>query len=354
MNSNDKRSIFSGEDRISISAAANKTLVYLDSNVWIDVAERFHNVAERCLNAVQTEKVLFPVSFSSVTEVIEQPTAAKRSHVATLMDDLSKGLCFRTSKELHEMEANLALPIILGASGIAIERQDILTWIVEFAARITVQFPPSWKQVDADKFTRLFAERPELRSVKWLVDHSPPNQMRLEYAELMGRYVEQMTAAIARSNSHYQHLAKDIRRKQFLLEERISAAKRVIIPLMSRNLLNFVGREDPFGSIAAIVNQVGEGGERRINQVMKAMPSLDLQCHIMAERACNHSRKAREQDFFDVEHAIVGGAYADFFATSDGNLFDLLTNRCSVSADQNCRVVRGVKGLEEVLNTIHS
>jgi succinate dehydrogenase flavin-adding protein (antitoxin of CptAB toxin-antitoxin module) len=311
-------------------------------------------VAQRCLNAVQTEKVLFPVSFSSVTEVIEQPTATKRAHVATLMDDLSKGLCFRSSKELHEMEANLALPIILGASEIAIERQEILTWIVEFAARITVQFPPSWKQADADKFTRLLAERPELRSVKWLVDHSPPNQMRLEYAESMGRYVEQMTTAIARSKSHYQHLAKDIRREQLLLEERLHVVKQLISPKMSKNLLRITGPEKLLDTIAAVLKQVGEGSKKRLEEIMKAMPSLDLQCHIMAERACNHSRKAREQDFFDVEHAIAGGAYADFFITSDGDLFDLLTNRCSVSADQNCRVVRGVKGLEDVLDTIHS
>jgi len=62
----------------------------------------------------------------------------------------------------------------------------------------------------------------------------------------------------------------------------------------------------------------------------------------------------REQDFYDVEHAIVDGAYADFFVTSDGNLFDLLTNRCSISAERNCHVVRGVKGLEEVLGEISS
>ncbi len=346
------RPIFSDQDRSAIRAAANKPLVYLDSCVWIDVAERFEDLSLHCRSLVHTGKVLFPVSFSTVTEVIEQPTAVKRSRVAALMDDLSKGLCFRTSKTIHEMEANLALPVILGASEIAFKREEILTWIAEFAARMTLRFPPSWNRAKADKFTRLLADRPELRSVKWLVDHSPPGQMGRENAERMERYVQEMTAMMARSLSHYQHLSKDARWKQLLLEERTSVVKRLISPTMSENLLNVVGQEKLLDTIAAIAKQLGEGGQHRLDQIMKAMPSLDLYCHIMAERGRNHSRKAYAQDFFDVEHAVVGGVYADFFVTSDGNLFDLLTQRCRISADRGCRVVRGVKGLKEAIKQV--
>ena len=214
------------------------------------------------------------------------------------MDDLSKGLCFRTSKTIHEMEANLALPVILGASEIAFKREEILTWIAEFAARMTLRFPPSWNRAKADKFTRLLADRPELRSVKWLVDHSPPGQMGRENAERMERYVQEMTAMMARSLSHYQHLSKDARWKQLLLEERTSVVKRLISPTMSENLLNVVGQEKLLDTIAAIAKQLGEGGQHRLDQIMKAMPSLDMYCHIMAERGRNHSRKAYAQDFF--------------------------------------------------------
>jgi hypothetical protein len=81
---------------------------------------------------------------------------------------------------------------------------------------------------------------------------------------------------------------------------------------------------------------------------------LDIYCHIIAERSRNHSRKVRPQDFFDVEHAVVGGIYADFFVTMDGNLFDLLTHRCGISARCGCRVLQGIKGLEEALTEIAS
>ena len=149
-------------------------------------------------------------------------------------------------------------------------------------------------------------------------------------------------------NSKYQPM----KAKRLLLEERISIVKERISPRMTESLLGAVGPEKLLATIRAISSQVGEGGEKRLAQIMKVMPSLDIQCHLMAERVSNHSRKPRKQDFFDVEHAIVGGAYADVFVTSDGNLFDLLTRRCRVSSDRGCRVARGVKGLEEALEQI--
>lgn len=346
------RTIFNHEDRSEIRLAACKPLVYLDSCIWIDIAERFEPLAQKCRSLVHADKALFPVSFSAVNEVLEQPTAEKRSRVAALMDELSKGVCFRPSDTIHQLEADLALPVILGAAQIGFKREEILTWIVEFAAKMNIQFPSSWNQADADKFTRLIAERPELRSVKWIVDHSPPGQVRLEHAERMERFVQGMKDATAKSLSHFQHLARDVRWKRLLLEERISVVKNRISPRMTKSLLSVVGPEKLLATIAAISSQVGEGGEQRLAQIMKVMPSLDIQCHFMAERVSNHSRKPRKQDFFDVEHAIVGGAYADVFVTSDGYLFDLLTRRCRVSSDRGCRVARGIKGLEEALTRI--
>lgn len=346
------RAVFNDEERNEIRLAARTPLVYLDSCVWIDIAERAEKLAQKCRSLVQSGKVIFPVSFPSVNEVIEQPTASKRSHVAEVMDELSKGICFRPSDTIHAFEADLALPFIMGSSQVGFEREAILTWIVEFAANMNVQFPPGWDQSDVEKFTRILGLTPELRSVKWIVDQSPPGQMRLQYTQTMERYVQGISDAIANSVSQYAHLAKDVRRKKLLLEERVSVVKRFISPRMTRNLLSMVGSERLLATIASITKQVGEGGEERLAQIMKAMPSLDIQCHIYAERASNHSRKPRKQDFFDLEHAIVGGAYADVFVTSDGNLFDLLTRQCRVSSERGCRVVRGIAGLEDALMQI--
>jgi hypothetical protein len=346
------RAVFYDEQRKAIRLEASKPLVYLDSCVWIDIAERFQPLSQRCRSLVQTGKVLFPVSFSAIQEVVEQPTATKRSRVAALLDELSRGVCFRPSGTIQKLEANLALPVTLGVAETRLKREEILTWIVEFAAKMNLQFPPSWNQSEANRFTRLLAARPEIRSVKWFVDHSPLGQMRSENAQRMERFVQGMEDAIAKSTSDYQHLAKDVRWKRLLFDERASVVENRISPVITKSLLNIVGPEKLLAMIGAISKQVGEGGDQRLIQIMKAMPSLDIQCHLMAERVSNHSRKPRKQDFFDVEHAVVGGAYADIFATSDGNLFDLLTRRCRVSTDRGCHVVRGATGLEEALGQI--
>jgi hypothetical protein len=349
-----KRPIFTELDRGAIRVAAAKPLIYLDSCVWIDLVEKTEDLLSQCVSLAKKGNAFFPLSFSTVHEVIEQPIAQKRARVASLMDDLSQGLCFRDSKTIHEMEANLALPVILGAAETAFHREKTLTWIVEFAGRMTLEFPPSWNDADADKFMGLMVNRTELRSVRWLVDNAPPGQMRRENVERMERFVGEMKALISRSLTEYQLLSKEMRWKRLLLDERTSIVQKIISPRMTKSLLQVVGPEMLLGTIKSISNKVGDGGVRRLDQIMKAMPSLDLYCQIMAERGRNYSRKPKAQDFFDVEHAIVGGVYSDFFVTADGNLYDLLTRQCKVSASRGCRVMRGVKGLQEILRQIVS
>jgi hypothetical protein len=161
-----------------------------------------------------------------------------------------------------------------------------------------------------------------------------------------------MTSMISRSLTDYNHLSKEMRWKRLLLDERISIVKKIISPRMTENLLQIVGPETLLDTITLITKKVGKGDLLRLEQIMQAMPSLDLNCHIMAERARNSSRKPKAQDFFDVEHAVVGGVYSDFFVTSDGNLYDLLTRQCKISANHGCRVVRGLKGLEATLRQV--
>jgi hypothetical protein len=183
------RPIFGELDRAAIREAATKPLVYLDSCIWIDLVEKEVNLLPECISLAQKGGALFPLSFSTVNEVLEQPTAEKRARVASVMDDLSQGLCFRDSTTIQKMESNLALPVILGTSETAIRREKTLTWIIEFAGSIAVEFPPSSNDADADKFMGFMVNGTELRSVRYLVDHMPPGQLRRENVERMERYV---------------------------------------------------------------------------------------------------------------------------------------------------------------------
>jgi hypothetical protein len=156
-----------------------------------------------------------------------------------------------------------------------------------------------------------------------------------------------MAAAISRSAAHFKSLPKELRRKRLLLEERVWLFKHVIIPRQSRELLRVFGP-----NMETSFKQVGEGSEERLEQMMRVMPSQDLFCHIMAERSGNYTPKVKEQDFHDVEHAIVPAVYADVFVTGDRHLLDLLTRRCDIPAARGCQIVQGVQGLREVLRSL--
>ncbi len=341
--------VFPDDDAVVI-ACARKRLVYLDSNIWIDIAERQQDVAELCRRAVCTGQATFPVSYWAVAEVIEQPNLTQRSHIAALMDELSEGISFRDRDDIWAMEAEAVLEVLLGRTGTPIGREKVLCPIVERLGRIEIEFPPGWNQSDAQEFIELVARRPELRSVRWLVDHLDIEKMQANHAQSKRKYVDKMSEAISRSAAYFGNVSKQLRRKRLLLEERVGLFKRVIIPCQSRELLRAFGPN--MDALNVFFKQVGEGSEERLEQGMRAMPSQDLFCHIMAEQTSNYARKVKEQDFHDVEHAIVPAVYGDLFVTGDCYLLDLLTRRCDIPAARGCQIVRGVQGLREVLKSL--
>jgi hypothetical protein len=347
--------LFNAEDRVAIAIAANKRLVYLDSNIWIGLAEdeNSQNVVGQCRQAVHTGKVLFPVSNPAVSEVFDQPNPAQRSQVAALMDELSQGICYLPTDTIYALEADLALGILLGQMVTPVSHEQTLSWVGEYLGIGNLDFSPEWNHEEAEKFTRQVAQGTELRTVKWLVEHLPVDEMRDRHAGFKKRYVEQMSAQIVRDTARVQLLDKNKRRQQILLDLRTCwAITKVVSPRITSNLLNVVGPEKLQDTIAAIGQKAGEGGEDRLMQMMMKMPSLDLSCQIFAEWLLNPTVPIEEQDFQDFEHAVVGGVYSDFFVTSDGYLFDLLATRCTVPNGNGCRIIRGIQGLADILQSI--
>ena len=347
--------LLNAEDRVAIATAANKRLVYLDSNIWIGLAEdeNSQNVVGQCRRAVHTGKILFPVSNPAVSEVFDQPNPTQRSQVATLMDELSQGICYLPTDTIYTLEADLAFGILLGQVVTAVDREQTLSWVGEYLGPQSLEFDSEFNQTDAERITRQIAQLPEYRSVQWLAKHLPVDEMRGHHAGFKKRYVEQMSAQIVRDTARVQLLDKNKRRQQILLDLRTCwAITKVVSPRITSNLLNVVGPEKLQDTFAAIGQKAGEDGEDRLMQMMMKMPSLDLSCQIFAEWLLNPTVPIEEQDFQDFEHAVVGGVYSDFFVTSDGYLFDLLTTRCTVPNGNGCRIIRGIQGLADILQSI--
>lgn len=321
--------LFNAADRAAIATAANKRLIYLDSNIWISLAEDegSQTVARQCQQAVQTGKVLFPTSNPAVSEVFEQPNRGQRLKVAELMDELGKGLCFFQTDVIHALEAGRAGDSLLNRAITPVGRDKTLSWVGEYLGPEILEFDSEWDQIDAENFTRQVAQSEGYRSVRWLAEHLPVDNMRKGHNQFKKHYVKGMSAEIVKDLVPIQLLDKNKRRKQVLFDLRHRAVIKASLPAANLD-------------------------EHQVKAIMTAMPSVDLSCQILADWLLDSTTPMEEQDFHDFEHAIVGAVYADVFVTSETYLFDLLTARCTVPKERNCCVVRGVQALADVLQSI--
>jgi hypothetical protein len=325
--------LFNAEDRAAIATAAeNKRLIYLDSNIWIGLTEKesFRNAANQCRHAVHAGKVLFPVSNAAVTEVFDQPTPTQRLKVAAFMDELSRGICFFDIETIHVHEANHALDVLQGHAAATFKRNGILSWVGEYLGPTNIEFDSEFishhNQTDAEKVTRLFAQSPAYRSVQWLAQHLPVDDMRSHHERFKKRYVDQMSAQIAQDAARVQLLDKSMRRRQILSDLRRRAIAKAF---------QFTGNLD----------------EHQVKRIMAAMPSVDLSNQIFADWLIDSTTPMEKQDFLDFEHAIVGAVYADNFVTSDKYLFDLV-KRCTVPKERGCNVIQGIHALVDLLQSV--
>ena len=61
------------------------------------------------------------------------------------------------------------------------------------------------------------------------------------------------------------------------------------------------------------------------------------------------TRRTRQQDFYDHEHAVLAVPYAQAFVTADRGILDVL--RKARATDRfTCRLARGMSGLRQYLN----
>jgi hypothetical protein len=124
----------------------SRRLIYLDTNAWIELAEKKRDFAERCAGAVEDGIVLFPLSYPTISELIEQPVAAQRRAVAELMDRLSGGVTFRPFETVRLLEADRAFRVLVGQAASTPEPARVLSWIVEYVGTASVTFDASWSE----------------------------------------------------------------------------------------------------------------------------------------------------------------------------------------------------------------
>jgi hypothetical protein len=331
------------------SALTERRLVYLDTNAWVELAEKEPELAERCAREVEKGTALFPLSYPTISELIEQPIVEHRRDVADLMDRLSGGVTFRPFETIRLLEADRAFQVLLGQAASAPAPSLVLSWIIEYLGTAKITFDASWDADKAQTFIEHFKAHPAVRSVRWIVDHAPVDEMRVRHAEAKARYVKELSAAIQRGAGAVAKLSGAARKARLLREERIWVVEKVVAPRFTQTMLEIYGIERLQEAVKALVTKVGEGGAERVTKLMAVAPALDLWSEIMAERVANSTRRVQPQDLHDVDHALIGATYANIFVTRDRGLVDLVTQRCTVSSRRGVIVAAGVEALADHL-----
>jgi hypothetical protein len=330
--------------------------VYLDNNVWIRLTDGKTAAAVECLAACRlalaNKVAIFPVSYASVSELLEQPPEAPRGCQSALMDELSQGVSFRSADSVAKMEVRSAFGYFMGDGYDPPKKSELFTYVIEQFADGWIVFPEGISAQAAQDFMSYFRAHDSMRSVSWLLAHLDVAALRARHAASGKNFVALLTDNIKRSAEHFRN-GPHLDAKGMLREEHMALFRSTILPLFQELMLERWSppeiRVELPRRLAVFSERNGKGSPEQLARLIAMMPALDLFSQMMKARSMEPMRQVHPQDFWDVEHARIPGAYADVFATGDRGLVDLLQSRCRIPRERNCMIVRRLEDLTALL-----
>jgi hypothetical protein len=314
----DPRQVY--EERIG-----DRRVVYLDNNAWIYLRDEKTPEASKCgllcRQSVDDGRAIFPVSYASVSELLEMKDQASRIGQADLMDALCLGVTFRVSGVVHDLEGEDVYRLLLDGSAPPGRRQTVFTGLPNYFADRLVSIPEGWH---ADDVTAYLAHyRRTAGKLRWMVEHFDSDQVAKNHARVndYGALLDERRAA------HRAHLGVAVVDRDALAhEERVSMVNSFVLPAIKR-----VGPPD--GDPTEIARKLielhgklhGQDNRRTFRRAFRAAaPALEILAQIFARQSREVNRKTTRQDFWDVEHACLATAYADAFVSADNYLNEVL------------------------------
>lgn len=336
-------------EKIYAEHVDGRRVIYLDNNIWIDLRDGKTDEARACRaacqRAVDEGRVIFPLSYGAVSEVMHNPSKDARERQADLMDALSLGVTFRAPHVVYALEGEAAYRYFYrNDTTPAVSRSQVFTLIPDHIGDGRLEFPAGWKPDAVAKFLGFMQREAGWRSVRWYVDHLDHEEI-VENHQL-GRYESAMAEVVAKQRELARGESKTKVRARLLTQERVALFKQHVLPAIRRAMIREVGVERIAEESDRVLREHGEGGPERLAQVFRAAtPSLELLAQLFAARALDTKGKPKATDFWDTEHASVAPAYADAFVTADGGLRTLLLGLKRKRPDLRADILGSVRAL---------
>ncbi len=257
------------------------------------------------------------------------------------MDQLSNGVSVRQRAWMFEEEGHALYRNIIGGEVAPPSRSRIFTRIVDYFGHGVLTFPAGSPIEAVPMLTKVL----EATTVRWLVDHLDVDEMAARHRD--SDYTAKMNA---------QHDARwaaagerKLERAAVVTTERAFLFNDYEQPAMGRAMLAGIGPVEFMRRSTEYRQKHGEGSPKRLGQWFRRLaPALEISAQVFAGRQMQRARRTSQQDFWDIEHAATGYAYADAFVTLDGGLAALLC-RPWIPPSAKARLVTTIEGLVELL-----
>jgi hypothetical protein len=342
----DPRRVF--EERIG-----NRKIVYLDTNVWIDLREAKNADAlqclESCLRSVEEGRAIFPVSFASISELHDNPSADARTKQADLMDSLCLGVALRNSSLVYAMEGEAVYRHIFSMEERSSIRHEAFTGVLDYLAGGSdkvggypntpaetkplaldseinshqhaslpepsyhpdgyLSIPDGWRPADVEGLL-VYLRNEKTVTIRWMVDHLNLDEIRDGHAAGVASYAERGS--------------RKINHEENIQAERVSLYWEHVAPSIKKVISEMTPEQA--ASAAGVIHEAqGNRSPRQLRELFQiAAPSLETFACALAGQSVHPDRKSQRQDFWDIEHAGVASVYADAFVTADRKLISRL------------------------------
>jgi hypothetical protein len=305
-----------------------RKVVYLDNNIWIDLRDELTEPAKRCreacLRAVGDKRAIFPVSWASISELLELPPPALRAKQADVMDGLCGSVTFRNAAVIQRLEAEDVFAHLFFGLARTDRRAEAFTLLPDYTTDGVgrLSFPEGLRPEQVERYVSMWRSREEnpAMRVRWMVDHLDHEQALRNHERANG-YGPEMDE---RRAAHREHLGVErVSRSKAAHEERVYMFNTSVLPVIRRELPKLLQR--PRETIRRMTELHSNENARIFRRAFRAAaPLMETMTQIFARQAQDVTRTTERQDFWDVEHAALPYAYADAFVTADGGLGEVL------------------------------